>query len=61
MKKVEHDLVEVLIVATCAVRSGTGTCVEIEAWANGAVVAIEGRTSRRSRKPNGSWGSVQRQ
>lgn len=56
MKKAEHEVVEVLIAAACAVRSGADTCVEIDAWANGAVVAIDGRTSRRSRKPNGSWG-----
>lgn len=31
-KKVEHDLVEVLVVAVCAVLSGADDFVEIEAW-----------------------------
>lgn len=32
-KKVEHDLVELLVVAVCAVLSGADTFVEIEVWA----------------------------
>ena len=32
-KKVEHDLVELLVVAVCAVLSGADGFVEIEAWA----------------------------
>ncbi|WP_287648833.1 transposase family protein, partial [Accumulibacter sp.] len=32
-KKVEHDLVEMLVVAVCAVLSGADGFVEIEAWA----------------------------
>jgi predicted transposase YbfD/YdcC len=31
-KKVEHDLVDLLVVAVCAVLSGADTFVEIEAW-----------------------------
>jgi len=31
--KVEHDLVEMLVVAVSAVLSGADTLVEIEAWA----------------------------
>ena len=31
-KKVEHDLVELLVVAVCAVLSGADDFVEIEAW-----------------------------
>ncbi|MBL8402509.1 MAG: transposase family protein, partial [Candidatus Accumulibacter sp.] len=33
VKKVEHDLVEMLVVAVCAVLSGADGFVEIEAWA----------------------------
>ncbi len=33
-KKVEHDLVEMLVVAVCAVLVGADDFVEIEAWAN---------------------------
>ena len=33
-RKVEHDLVELLLVAACAVLVGAETFVEIEAWAN---------------------------
>lgn len=32
-KKVEHELVDLLVVAVCAVLSGADTFVEIEAWA----------------------------
>ena len=32
-KKLEHDLVELLVVAVCAVLSGADTFAEIEAWA----------------------------
>jgi len=32
--KVEHDLVELLVVAVCGVLAGADTFVEIEAWAN---------------------------
>jgi hypothetical protein len=31
-KKVEHDLVELLVVAVCAALSGADDFVEIEAW-----------------------------
>lgn len=33
-KKVEHDLVELLVVAVCGVLAGADDFVEIEAWAN---------------------------
>jgi hypothetical protein len=33
-KKVEHDLVEMLVVAVCAVLVGADDFVEIEEWAN---------------------------
>ena len=33
-KKVEHDLVEMLVVAVCAVLLGADDFVEIEEWAN---------------------------
>lgn len=33
-KKVEHDLVEMLVVAVCAVWVGADDFVEIEEWAN---------------------------
>jgi len=33
-KKVEHDLVEMLVVAVCAVLVGADDFVEIEDWAN---------------------------
>lgn len=32
--KVEHDLVELLVVAVCGVLAGADTFIEIEAWAN---------------------------
>ena len=32
-RKIEHDLVEMLVVAVCAVLSGANSFVEIEAWA----------------------------
>jgi hypothetical protein len=34
IKKVEHDLVEMLVVAVCAVLVGADDFVEIEEWAN---------------------------
>ena len=33
-KKVEHDLVELLVIAVCGVLAGADDFVEIEAWAN---------------------------
>ncbi|MCG3188098.1 MAG: hypothetical protein IOMNBAOH_02822 [Rhodocyclaceae bacterium] len=50
VSKVEHDLVEWRAVAVCGVLAGADTSVEIEAWAKDEVVALDGKTSRRSGK-----------
>ncbi len=50
VSKVEHDLVEWRAVAVRGVLAGADTFVEIEAWAKDEVVALDGKTSRRSGK-----------